>query len=131
MFKRKKILIVILVLVMMLAMSVTAFAASRTCSLSANQTGAVYTDALNCDDYTHYSGYNSMYSTNDLVLKQQWQNVDFSWSTADTRILDPKEYVRSAAEDVSGIWGGMNFRTKIYSYGYTGGAIGTGCVFDY
>lgn len=115
----------------MLAMFITAFAASKTCTLSSNQTGAAYTASLNCKDYTHYSGYNSTYSTKNMILNFQMQSVDFSWSTEVTRIVDEGQYVNCSPIDVSGIWTGINFRTKIYSQGYTGGVEGVGCVFDY
>ena len=107
--------------------SVTAFAyISYTCSLAPANKGSVATKSLTATKI-HYSGYNSVDSTNNLEVKAQ-AKVNGSWAKVQgPTTLVPGKHVASK----SAICPNGSYRTTIRSVGGKGGAEGTGCIFDY
>lgn len=107
--------------------SVTAFAyISYTCSLAPANKGSVATKSLTAEKM-HYSGYNSVDSTNYLEVKAQ-AKVNGSWA----KVAGPVNLKPGAhhASNTAACPPG-SYRTTIRSVGGKGGAEGTGCIFDY
>jgi len=121
---KKKFLIPVIVVILLFTMTITAYATQYSCFLQPNQTGEEKTTALYAS-HSHYSGSNSVTSTNDMILKYQY--LRGTWKTIDIKRVDPNQYVYCSTvyTDPAGY-----FRTKIYSYQYAGGVLGVGTVFD-